>query len=1032
MKQMIIAVLLLSSLNIFSQSTFSRVYNLLQTNCATANCHSGSASNGGLDLSGTETKVYNAIVEVTPNNPAAAAKGDKYIDKGYPDRSFLLRKIAHGLSDDLALTANEGNLMPNNLPKLSDQDIELVRQWILWAAPQTGTVADYQLLTDYYTDTSVARPKIARPPAPPAGQGYQIHFGPVFWDKGEEMEYFKKYHPRVAQSLEVHKFELYMNSESHHFILRKFRPGEDANWSDGLESFTIQAFSSGKDFVNAWQISTDLDLPVGTGFFWDQNTVLDLNYHMKNYHQNEILPGEFYLNVWTRPRGTSTVEMKAELIPKLDIFIFGNQTTSFQDRVTRSGQTWNIWMLSTHTHKFGTDYDIFLGNSTNNNDKIYEGFYDFDYTFNQGFYDWSHPPIKYFNPMLPVNMTSGLTHKASYNNTSSQLVTWGFTTAGEMMLIYVQYTTQSVSYKPPINSSAAGPACNSVILTTDAGLESYQWSTGDTTQTATITQSGTYTVTVTDGSGATYSSDPFTITVMNTSVNINNGSDPAICSGTSATLDAGSGFASYLWSNSATSASISVTAAGIYSVTTIDANGCSATDSAMVTRQSSPVVSLANEAFCSGQSATLDAANAGASYSWSTGASTQTITVSIAGNYYVTVTNAGGCSGYDFATVTVHSLPVVNMADVSVCPGSIATLNAGNPGSTYLWTTGETTQSINVSQAGAYGVTVTNSLNCQSADDATLAFGTSLSVNIPDENICQGDSITLDAGFAGSTYLWSTGATSQTITVSTAGAYSVTVNDQNGCNGSDSGSVSVLQRPSADAGEDKALCENSSAVLTAAGGVAYQWTTGDATNEITVTKPGSYEVTVTGDNGCTDTDEANVALSPVQTGSIAGNDNAVLNETTQYSVNDNSGSTYAWQVTNGTLNTAQGSQVDVTWNIAGTGSITVAETNADGCVGEVVTKQVIIGTTGAATVDGGISIRIFPNPASSFIKIQFSNPGIGEYRLNMMDVAGKIVKIIPSVSGNETVISRENLTKGLYFIELKSEKAIRQKVVIAD
>ncbi len=1032
MKQMTIAVLLLSGLSVFSQSTFTRVYNLLQTNCATASCHSASAATGGLDLSGTETKVYNAIVEVAPNNPAAAAKGDKYIDKGYPDRSFLLRKIARGLSHDLQLTANEGSNMPNNLPQLAWQDIELVRQWILWAAPQTGSPVDYQVLTDYYTDSSVARPKIARPPAPPAGQGYQIHFGPVFWKGGEEIEYFKKYDPEFTQLLEVHKFELYMNSESHHFILRKFRPGEDANWSDGLVPFTIQAFNSGKDFVNAWQISTDLDLPVGTGFFWDQNTVLDLNYHMKNYHQNEILPGEFYINVWTRPRGTSTVEMKAELIPKLDIFILGNQTASFDERITRSGQTWNIWMLSTHTHKFGTDYDIFLGNSTNSSDQIYEGFYDFDYTFNQGFYDWSHPPVKYFNPMLPVNMTSGLTHMATYHNTSSQLVTWGFTTAGEMMLIYVQYTTQSVNYKPPVNSGSSGPVCNSVTLNTDAGLEAYLWSTGDTTQSATVTQSGTYSVTVTDGSGTTYSSDPVTVTVINTSVNINNGNDAAICSGASATLDAGSGFAAYLWSNNDTSASISVTAAGTYTVTATDANGCTATDNAVVSQASSPVVSLNNEALCSGESATLDAANPGASYSWSTGAATQTIPVSIAGNYYVTVTNADGCSGTDFATVTIHPLPVVNMPDVSVCQGSSATLNAGNPGSAYAWTTGEITRSINVSQPGTYGVTVTNSFSCEASDDATLTFGSSLSVNIPDESVCQGDSVILDAGFEGSTFLWSTGATSQTITVSAADTYSVTVSDQNGCNGSDDGTVTILQKPSADAGEDKAMCEGSSVVLTATGGVTYHWATGDATSEITVTQPGSYEVTVTGANGCADKAQANVTLSLVQTGSIAGNDNVVLNETVQYSVTANAGSTYAWQVISGTLSATQGISVSVTWNVAGTGTVTVVETNADGCAGDAVEKQVVVGTTGAAAVDGGRDILIFPNPASSFITIQFSRPGSGEYRLNMIDVSGKIVKTIPSVSGSEIVISRENMTEGLYFIELKGEKAIRQKVVIAD
>ena len=287
MKHIFVTALLFASANAFAQNTFTAIYNIFQSKCAS--CHSGGTPAGSLNLSGTEAQVYNAIVEVAPANATAAAKGDKLIDKGYPDRSFLLRKCAYGLSDDLALTAGEGNNEPNGQAKLSDQEIELVRQWILKAAPQTGNVVNYQRLIDYYT--LGGKPKITRPPAPPAGQGYQIHFGPVFWGEGEEVEYFKKFDPRFPQALDAYRFELYMNAESHHFIIRKFRPGTEQNWSDGLEPLSMQSFDSDKDFVNAWQTSTDLELPVGTAFFWDDNTVLDLNYHMKNPAGGGILPG---------------------------------------------------------------------------------------------------------------------------------------------------------------------------------------------------------------------------------------------------------------------------------------------------------------------------------------------------------------------------------------------------------------------------------------------------------------------------------------------------------------------------------------------------------------------------------------------------------------------------------------------------------------------------------------------------------------------------------------------------------------------
>src|SRR5688572_21070128 len=76
-------------------ATYDLVYNLLQTNCATAYCH-GAANAGSLNLSGTKTDVYNALVGVTPANAAAAANGLSLVVPGYPRRSFLMKKINNG------------------------------------------------------------------------------------------------------------------------------------------------------------------------------------------------------------------------------------------------------------------------------------------------------------------------------------------------------------------------------------------------------------------------------------------------------------------------------------------------------------------------------------------------------------------------------------------------------------------------------------------------------------------------------------------------------------------------------------------------------------------------------------------------------------------------------------------------------------------------------------------------------------------------------------------------------------------------
>ncbi len=163
----------------------------------------------------------------------------------------------------------------------------------------------------------------------------------------------------------------------------------------------------------------------------------------------------------------------------------------------------------------------------------------------------------------------------------------------------------------------------------------------------------------------------------------------------------------------------------------------------------------------------------GATYLWSTGATTQTIVVNSAGTYSVQVTQ-GGCTGNDAINITVNPSPVVNLGpDATICAGSSITLDAGNAGATYLWSTGATTQTILVNTAGTYSVQVTQG-GCTGNDAINIAVNPLPVVNLgPDATICAGSSITLDAGNLGATYLWSTGATTQTIVVNSAGTYSV-------------------------------------------------------------------------------------------------------------------------------------------------------------------------------------------------------------------------------------------------------------------
>ncbi len=106
--------------------------------------------------------------------------------------------------------------------------------------------------------------------------------------------------------------------------------------------------------------------------------------------------------------------------------------------------TWHIWLLSSHTHSRGTDYDIYTRNvDGSKGEQLFEGFYNFDYSFNQGFYDWEHPPVRYFDPLKPVpvgQLNGGLIHEAKYVNNGAQTLFWGDRTTDEMMLFFIQYT----------------------------------------------------------------------------------------------------------------------------------------------------------------------------------------------------------------------------------------------------------------------------------------------------------------------------------------------------------------------------------------------------------------------------------------------------------------------------------------------------------------------------------------------------------------------------------------------------------------
>lgn len=429
-----------------AQTTWGAVHSILQTKCAS--CHSGATPAANLDFSGTAAQVYDELIDITPDNTAAAAKGQKLVRKGYPYRSFLMRKVGQGgfvhAQDGGTLDANEGSYMPTypaTYP-LTDPERELIRQWILAGAPETGSPVNINTINQYYSEGGLT--PVTRPEAPDPSEGFQIHLGPIFLPANDEKEYGIKYDPELPDNIEIKSLDVEMNQQSHHFILYKWGNNASNNTSDGLReiSFSNNPFLENNELMAVWQYSEHQRLPAGTAFKWDENSVLDLNFHIANYSNSQIMPTDMYMNVYTQPNGTAIKEMKSELlfytgtgpIPLFFTIPANVNNYALQEPINNPVQ-WNIWTLSPHTHSLGIDFDIFRLNPDNQTpgEQIFEG-------SENGVYDWSHPKIDRYEPFLELAANEGLYHRALYDNPSSSPVTFGLTTDKEMMISIVQYT----------------------------------------------------------------------------------------------------------------------------------------------------------------------------------------------------------------------------------------------------------------------------------------------------------------------------------------------------------------------------------------------------------------------------------------------------------------------------------------------------------------------------------------------------------------------------------------------------------------
>lgn len=394
-------------------------------------------------------------------------------------------------------------------------------------------------------------------------------------------------------------------------------------------------------------------------------------------------------------------------------------------------------------------------------------------------------------------------------------------------------------------------APNSVALdVTGLDTDSIRWDNGSGNGLRFVSRSGVYWVTLYNACGEF--SD--TISVQVEPDPGGKVTDKAICIGDSVELDAYKPFiTSYSWNTGSNLSSIMVDTAGWYWVDLLTA--CGWTRDSIEVRVDQPIqpFSLGNDTiFCSG-SIWLDPGYIpGATYLWQDLTRSRMKRADRSGTYYVTVSNA--CNSYtDSINILITGPPIEVLGDtVRFCVGSTFTLNAQNPGSTYLWNDGSTGQYLSSDTTGKYWVTIENP--CGKLTDTVILVTDEPLDNLElgsDTIICRGQTLQLSTGYfaPGITTVWSTGASTPTINVSTTDKYWVSIMNTCGI-WADTIFVEVLDVPVFTLGPDSVICAIDGRVdlFGPEGEFTYRWSTGEATKDITATKAGTYWLEV--DNTC--------------------------------------------------------------------------------------------------------------------------------------------------------------------------------------
>ncbi len=623
---------------------------------------------------------------------------------------------------------------------------------------------------------------------------------------------------------------------------------------------------------------------------------------------------------------------------------------------------------------------------------------------------------------------------------------------------------------PTINATINTPdgtdlSCGTIDLLLDGSASSgapnlqYLWSTGETTDVIFVDQPGTYTLTITDPVSGASDMASVTITEIVLVVSINATTTDLTNAQPTATLTAqatgapSNALVEYLWNTGETTQSITVGSAGSYSVTVryLDPDDmfvlCDGQANITITDSRSGTTVVAEIATPEGTDLTcgtidllLDGSTSSGApnlqYLWSTGETTATIFVDQPGTYTLTVTDpASGASDMASVAITESLLMVridattTDLTNAQPTAGLTAQAN-GAPANAlveYLWSTGETTQSISVGSAGSYSVTITY---IEPEDMFVLCDGQA-SITITDsrggggnpdcarivasaqELDCQTSTITLDASsslggdLGPATYQWNTGSTTATITVSTPGTYTVIVDAPTiGC--LDTASIIITQSAAVPTvvivfpGDERLDCGVASVTLDGSdssgdGPLTYLWSTGSTEPIIEVTEVGTYTLTVTDLNA-----NCSASASVTVGGTTAGLLDASFLVAAEVCAGDSlylfdyslleamADVDFSWDFGDGTTSMER----DPIHTYATAGSYTVQlEVSSGGCPPELLIKPVDV--LQCLLLPNGYEVQalVYPTLSAGVVTLRAELPEPSPMYVDVVDARGQVVSV---------------------------------------